>query len=60
MNADRGATMGVDARSSNSTEQLPIPEITLALDLAEQMGGALTREREPGVGATFLLWLPTA
>jgi signal transduction histidine kinase len=50
---------GPGACSSNPAERLPAPEIALALDLAEQIGGALTREREPGIGATFLLWLPT-
>jgi signal transduction histidine kinase len=50
---------GASACSPNSNEQVPAPEIALALDLAEQMGGALTRERELGIGATFLLWLPT-
>jgi signal transduction histidine kinase len=54
-----GEAAGADAFSSNSTGRRPAPEITLALDLADQMGGALTREREPGIGANFLLWLPT-
>jgi signal transduction histidine kinase len=59
MGGEWGDAAGASACSSNSSEQVPAPEIALALDLAEQMGGALTREREPGIGATFLLWLPT-
>jgi signal transduction histidine kinase len=44
---------------TNTSVVLP-SELALASDLAEQLGGALLRESEPGHGGTLTFWLPAA
>jgi GAF domain-containing protein len=52
--------VGAAVLSSNSTSRVPSPDIVLALDLVEQLGGALVSHSEPGSGGTLMVWLPAA